>query len=186
MLVILKENIRTLGKLGEIVKVKPGYARNFLFPQRKAVKATKESIAKLEEQRFFLEEENIRKLNLASELAASLAGKFVVLVKQASEDGKIFGSVTTREVARSLSQEYEVDHRKISFNGAKIRNLGEYQASIEFHSEIVVQVAVHVVKSETDAHELRQVKSQSQKSQQQEAKQNEVGGATDSDKANQK
>ncbi len=85
-----------------------------------------------------------------------------------------------------MSQEYEVDHRKISFNGAKIRNLGEYQASIEFHSEIVVQVAVHVVKSETDAHELRQVKSQSQKSQQQEAKQNEVGGATDSDKANQK
>ncbi|NSM56265.1 50S ribosomal protein L9 [Wolbachia endosymbiont of Atemnus politus] len=168
MLVILKENIRNLGKLGEIVKVKPGHARNFLFPQKKAVKATKESIAKLEEQRSFLEEENIRKLNLAKELAASLTGKFVVLVKQASEDGKIFGSVTTREVAKSLLQECEVDHRKISFNGVKIRNLGEYQANIELHSEVVVPVAVHVVRSETDAHELRQVKLQSQKSQQQE------------------
>lgn len=169
MLVILKENVRTLGKLGEIVKVKPGYARNFLFPQKKAVKATKESIAKLEEQRSFLEEENIRKLNLAKELAASLAGKFVVLVKQASEDGKIFGSVTTREIAKSLLQECEIDHRKISFNGVKIRNLGEYQVDIELHSEVVVPITVHVVRSETDAHELRQVKLQSQKSQQQES-----------------
>ncbi|MCM1001298.1 MAG: 50S ribosomal protein L9 [Wolbachia endosymbiont of Melophagus ovinus] len=169
MLVILKENIRTLGKLGEIVKVKPGYARNFLFPQKKAVKATKESIAKLEEQRSFLEEENIRKLNLAKELAASLTGKFVVLVKQASEDGKIFGSVTTREIAKSLLQECEIDHRKISFNGVKIRNLGEYQVDIELHSEVVVPITVHVVRSETDAHELRQVKLQSQKSQQQES-----------------
>ncbi|MDG7052847.1 MAG: 50S ribosomal protein L9 [Wolbachia endosymbiont of Alcedoecus sp.] len=169
MLVILKENIRTLGKLGKIVKVKPGYARNFLFPQKKAVKATKESIAKLEEQRSFLEEENIRKLNLAKELAASLIGKFVVLVKQASEDGKIFGSVTTREIAKSLLQECEIDHRRISFNGVKIRNLGEYQVDIELHSEVVVPITVHVVRSETDAHELRQVKLQSQKSQQQES-----------------
>ncbi|WP_395462639.1 50S ribosomal protein L9 [Wolbachia endosymbiont of Cantharis cryptica] len=171
MLIILKENIRTLGKLGEIVKVKPGYARNFLFPQKKAVKATKESIAKLEEQRSFLEEENVRKLDLAKERAASLTGKFVVLVKQASEDGKIFGSVTTREVMKSLLQECEVDHRKVSFNGVKIRNLGEYQVNIEFHSEVVIPIAVHVVRSETDAHELRQVKLQNQKSQQQEAEQ---------------
>ncbi|QOD37856.1 50S ribosomal protein L9 [Candidatus Wolbachia massiliensis] len=181
MLVILKENIRTLGKLGEVVKVKPGYARNFLFPQKKAVKATKESIAKLEEQRSFLEEENVRKLGLARELAASLTGKFVILVKQASEDGKIFGSVTTREVAKSLSQEYEVDHRKISFNGVKIRNLGEYQVNMELHSEVIVSIAVHVVRSETDAHELRQVKLQSQKSQQQEAEQSMGEKATGSE-----
>lgn len=171
MLIILKENIRTLGKLGEVVKVKPGYARNFLFPQKKAVKANKENIAKLEEQRSFLEEENIKKLNLAKELAASFDGKFVVLVKQASDDGKIFGSVTTREIAESLSQECEVDHRNIFFNGVKIKNLGEYQVNIEFHSEVVVPVAVHVVRSETDANELRQVKLQSQKAQQQEVEQ---------------
>lgn len=163
MLIILKENIRTLGKLGEVVKVKPGYARNFLFPQKKAVKANKENVAKLEEQRSFLEEENIKKLNLAKELAASFDGKFVVLVKQASDDGKIFGSVTTREIAESLSQECEVDHRNIFFNGVKIKNLGEYQVNIEFHSEVIVPVAVHVVRSETDANELRQVKSQQQK-----------------------
>ncbi|MDR2831593.1 MAG: 50S ribosomal protein L9 [Rickettsiales bacterium] len=170
MLVILKESIRTLGKLGEVVKVKPGYARNFLFPQKKAVKATKENVAKLEEQRSFLEEENIKKLNLAKELAASFTGKFVILVKQASEDGKIFGSVTTREIAKSLLQECEVDHRNISFNEVKIRNLGEYQVNIELHSEVIVPVAVHVVRSETDAHELRQVKLQNQKSEQQEGK----------------
>lgn len=168
MLVILKENIRALGKLGEIVKVKPGYARNFLFSQRKAVKATEESIAKLEEQSSLLGEENTRKLNLAKELAASFVGKFVILVKQASEDGKIFGSVTTREVAKSLSQECEIDHRKVSFNGVKIRSLGEYQVYIEFHSEVVVPITMHVVRSETDAHELRQVELQNQKSDQQE------------------
>lgn len=168
MLIILKENIRTLGRFGEVVKVKPGYARNFLFPQKKAVKATKENVAKLEEQRSFLEGENIKKLNLAKELAASFTGKFVILVKQASEDGKIFGSVTTREIAKSLLQECEVDHRNISFNVVRIRNLGEYQISIEFHSEVIIPIAVHVVRSETDAHELRQVKMESQKLQQQE------------------
>ncbi|MDM8335102.1 50S ribosomal protein L9 [Wolbachia pipientis] len=177
MLVILKENIRTLGKLGDIVKVKPGYARNYLFPQKKAMKATKESIAKLEKQRSFLEEENIGKLNLAKKLAASLAGKFVVLVKQASEDGRIFGSVTAREVARSLSQECEINHRRISFGGIKIRNLGEYQVNIEFHSEVVVPITVHVVRSETDVHELRQVKLQSQKSQQQNGQATKQEGA---------
>ncbi|MDF0607627.1 50S ribosomal protein L9 [Wolbachia endosymbiont of Onchocerca gibsoni] len=186
MLVILKENIRTLGKLGEIVKVKPGYARNFLFPQKKAVKATRESIAKLEEQRSFLEEENIRKLNLAKELAASLIDKFVILVKQASEDGKIFGSVTTKEVAKSLLQGHEIDYRKVSFNGVKVRNLGQYQVNIELHSEVVVPITVYVVRSETDAHELRQVKLQSQELQQQEVKQNLGKETADSDKVDQR
>ncbi|WP_341808838.1 50S ribosomal protein L9 [Wolbachia endosymbiont (group E) of Neria commutata] len=182
MLIILKENIRTLGRFGEVVKVKPGYARNFLFPQKKAVKATKENVAKLEEQRSVLEEENLKKLNLAKKLAESFIGKFVILVKQASEDGKIFGSVTTREIAKSLLQEgQEIDHRDISFNGVRIRNLGEYQISIEFHSEVIVQIAVHVVRLETDAHELRQVKMESQKSQQQEGE--EVGQSMDEEVA---
>ncbi|MCV3769604.1 MAG: 50S ribosomal protein L9, partial [Wolbachia pipientis] len=137
---------------------------NYLFPQKKAVKATKESIAKLEEQRSFLERENIEKLNLAKKLAASLIDKFVILVKQASEDGKIFGSVTAREVAgSSLFQEHKIDHRKISFNGIKIKNLGEYQVDIELHSEVVVPISVYVVRSETDIHELERVKLQNQK-----------------------
>ncbi|WP_168464839.1 50S ribosomal protein L9 [Wolbachia endosymbiont of Ctenocephalides felis wCfeT] len=188
MLVILKENIRTLGKLGEIVKVKPGYARNFLFPQKKAIKANKENVAKLEEQRSFLEKENMKKLNSANELAASFAGKFVILVKQASEDGKIFGSVTTREIARSLSQEqeYEIDHRNISFNGIKIRNLGDYNVNIELHSEVIVPISVHVVRSETDANELKQVKLQSQKSSQQETEQDANEEAVSSNEADQK
>ncbi|MDD9331268.1 MAG: 50S ribosomal protein L9 [Wolbachia sp.] len=169
MLIILKENIRTLGKFGEVVKVKPGYARNFLFPQKKAERATKENVEKLEDQRSVLEKESIKKLNLAKELSLSLIGKFVILIKQASEDGKIFGSVTTREIAKALSQECEVDHRNISFNGVKIKNLGEYQVNIEFHSEVIVPVAVHVVRSETDANELRQVKLQGRKLQGQES-----------------
>ncbi|MDG7056245.1 MAG: 50S ribosomal protein L9 [Wolbachia endosymbiont of Meromenopon meropis] len=163
MLVILKENIKTLGGLGKIVKVKRGYARNFLFPQKKAVKATKESIAKIEEQRSFLENESIRKLNLANDLAASLTDKFVVLVKQASEDGKIFGSVTAKEIAKSLSREYKIDHRKISFNGVKIRNLGEYRVDIELHSQVVVPITIYIVKSQADADELIQVKLQNEK-----------------------
>ncbi|GFY65298.1 DNA polymerase III subunit alpha [Trichonephila inaurata madagascariensis] len=178
------ENIRTLGKLGEIVKVKPGYARNFLFPQRKAVKATKENLAKLEEQRLLLEEENTKKLNVAKELASSLHDKFVILIKQASEDGKIFGSVTTREIAKVLLQEgHAIDHRNLSFGGISIKNLGEYQVNVELHSEVVVPITIYVVKSETDANELRQVKLQNQKSQQQEAEQDANKEATDGGEA---
>jgi large subunit ribosomal protein L9 len=168
MLIILKENIRTLGKFGEVVKVKPGYARNFLFPQRKAVKATKENLARLEEQRLLLEKENTKRLNVAKELALSLHDKFVVLIKQASEDGKIFGSVTTREIAKVLLQEgHAIDHRSLSFGGISIKNLGEYQVNVELHSEVVVTITIYVVKSETDANVLRQVKLQNQKSEQQ-------------------
>lgn len=182
MLIILKENIRTLGKLGEVVKVKPGYARNFLFPQRKAVKATKENLTKLEEQRLLLEEENIKRLNVAQDLALSLHDKFVVLIKQASEDGKIFGSVTTREIAKILLQEgHVIDHRSLSFGGISIKNLGEYQVNVELHSEVVVPITIYVVKSETDANELRQVKLQNQKSEQQEAEQDANKEATDGD-----
>ncbi|WFW29460.1 MAG: 50S ribosomal protein L9 [Wolbachia endosymbiont of Menacanthus eurysternus] len=154
MLVILKENIRTLGKLGGIVKVKPGYARNFLFPQKKAIKATKENMAKLEKQRFSLEEENIKKLNLAKEIAASLINKFIILIKQASEEGKIFGSITTREIAKFLLKTYacKIDHRKISFNGIKIRSLGKYRVNIELHNEVIVPMIIYVVRSEADVH----------------------------------
>ncbi|KLT21706.1 ribosomal protein L9 [Wolbachia endosymbiont of Armadillidium vulgare str. wVulC] len=174
MLIILMENIRTLGKLGEVVKVKPGYARNFLFPQKKAMKATKENLIKLEEQRLLLEEENIKKLSAAKVLGSSLYDKFVILIKQASEDGKIFGSVTTREIAKILLQEgYEISHHNLSFGGISIKNLGEYQVNIELHSKVIVPITIYVVRSEKDAHELRQVKLQNQKFEQQEDTSNE-------------
>ncbi len=160
MLIILKENIRTLGKIGEVVKVKPGYARNFLFRQKKAVKANKENLARLEKERLLLEEENEKKLNIAKEFGSSLSDKFVILVKQASEDGKIFGSVTKRNIAQALLEEgYTIDHRNLSFNGVNIKDLGEYQVNVELHSEVIVPITLHVVKSETDAHKLRAIKS---------------------------
>ncbi|WP_370107184.1 50S ribosomal protein L9 [Wolbachia endosymbiont of Chironomus riparius] len=164
MEIILKESIRTLGNIGEVVKVKPGYARNFLFPQKKAVRATEENKAQLEKQRLLLEEENEKKLSLAKQLKASLSNEFVVLIKQASEDGRIFGSVKTREIAQFLSkQEYKIDHRILSFNGVVIKNLGEYKVSLHLHSEVIVQIPIHVVKSEMDANELRKMKLQNQK-----------------------
>lgn len=163
MLVILKESIRTLGKVGQVIKVKPGYARNFLFPQKKAVRANEDNLIKLKEERSILEEESEKKLNAAKELALSFNGKFIILVKQASEDGRIFGSVTTREIAKVLSDEsYVTDHRKLSLNGISIKNLGEYQVILELHSDVVVPIAVHVVKSETDANELKKIKLQTQ------------------------
>ncbi|WP_333022978.1 50S ribosomal protein L9 [Wolbachia endosymbiont of Pentidionis agamae] len=161
MLIILKENIKALGRLGEVVKVKPGYARNFLFPQKKAVRATKENMAQLENKRLLLEEENEQKLDLANKIAVSLDGKFVVLVRQASEDRKIFGSVTTREIAKILSSEgYEINHRILSFNGISIKSLGEYQVSVELHSEVIVPITIYVVRSEVDAIALKKVKLQ--------------------------
>lgn len=114
--------------------------------------------------------------------ASSLHDKFIILIKQASEDGKIFGSVTTREIAKVLLQEgYEISHHSLSFGGISIKNLGEYQVNIELHSKVIVPITIYVVRSEKDAHELRQVKLQNQKSEQQEAEQDTNKEATDGD-----
>ncbi len=165
-LIILKESIRKLGKVGESVKVKPGYARNFLIPHNKAVFATKENLASLEQNRLLFEEKNTQKLELAKNIASSLEGKFVILVKQASKDGRLFGSVTTRDVAEALVQMQEgcnIHHRNLSFVENVIKNLGEYTVKLELHAEVIVLITVYIVKSNTDADELRRVKLQSQK-----------------------
>lgn len=163
--VILKESVKKLGKVGESVKVKAGYARNFLVPYNKAVFATKENLAFLEQQLLSLKEENDKKLEAAKDIASSLDGKFITLVRQAAaEGGRLFGSVTTRDVAEALMQiGFNIHYHNLSFAENVIKSLGEYTVKAELHAEVTVPITLYVVKSEAEANELRQVKSQIKK-----------------------
>ncbi|GHM58636.1 MAG: 50S ribosomal protein L9 [Candidatus Mesenet longicola] len=163
--IILKESVRKLGKVGESVKVKAGYARNFLIPYNKAVFATKENLASLEQQFLSLKEENDKKLEEAKGVLSSLDGKFIILVRQAAaQGGRLFGSVTTRDVAEALMQMgFSIHHRNLSFTENVIKSLGEYTVKVELHAEVIVPVTLYVVKSNAEANELRQVKSQIKK-----------------------
>ncbi|WP_410519872.1 50S ribosomal protein L9 [Candidatus Mesenet endosymbiont of Agriotes lineatus] len=165
MSVILKESVRKLGKVGESVKVKVGHARNFLIPYNKAVFATKQNLASLEQQLLSLKEENDKKLKEAKDIASSLDGKFIILVRQAaSEGGRLFGSVTVRDVAEALMQiGFSIHHRSLSFTDNVIKSLGEYTIKVELHAEVIVPITLYVVKSNAEADELRQVKSQIEK-----------------------
>ncbi|UWI83119.1 50S ribosomal protein L9 [Wolbachia endosymbiont of Howardula sp.] len=150
MLIILKENITKLGIIGQIIKVKPGYARNYLFPKKKAVRASHDNITKLERQITLLETENIQKINLAKELANSFINQSIILVRHASEDGKIFGTITKRDIVKSLSHICQLDSQNILLNKIKIKSIGQYTVNITLHSEVIVPMTVHIVRSEKE------------------------------------
>src|SRR5246127_1982648 len=99
---ILLERVEKLGQMGQLVKVKPGYARNYLLPQKKAMRATKENLAYFETQRAQLEANNLERKSEASEIAAKLNGLTVVLIRQAGESGQLYGSVAARDISDAV------------------------------------------------------------------------------------
>ena len=103
--VILLERVEKLGQMGQIVKVKPGFARNYLLPQKKAMRATKENLAYFETQRAQLEAHNLERKSEAGEVGGKLEGLTVVLIRQAGESGQLYGSVTARDIAEAVTQE---------------------------------------------------------------------------------
>ncbi len=148
MEIILLEDLRTLGKRGDVVKVKAGYARNFLLPQGKALESTKGNRAYFEQQRKRIDAEHAKERSAAAEVAALLAGMTLTIPKKAGETETLYGSVTSAEVAAALeSKGVTVDKRKIDL-GAGIKTLGEHTASIDLHTEIIAEVAIHVVSAE--------------------------------------
>ncbi|MGN7679028.1 MAG: 50S ribosomal protein L9 [Anaplasma sp.] len=152
--VILKSSVRGLGKAGEVAKVKPGYAR-YLLAGGKAVRATKDNIALLGEKLALIEEENRKKLAEAEEIGKALASECLIMIRQASDDGKLFGSVTVRDVAKLLCDlGYNVQPREVFFGGL-IKRTGEYEVSIELHADLVAVLTLHVVKNEADAERVK-------------------------------
>jgi large subunit ribosomal protein L9 len=150
MEVILLERVGRLGTVGDVVKVKNGYGRNFLLPQKKAVRATKESKAEFEGKRTEIEAANAASRKEAEKQATKLNNLTITLVRQASEDGKLYGSVTGRDIAVGIQELGHVIDRKQLQLAATIKSTGNYTAKIVLHPEVILNVAVNIVRNESD------------------------------------
>ncbi|MBR3676246.1 MAG: 50S ribosomal protein L9 [Alphaproteobacteria bacterium] len=151
MEVILLEHIEKLGKMGDKVTVKNGYARNYLLPQKKALRATDANIAYFEAQKAAWELHNQELLGKASELAASLNGFSAVLIRQAAETGQLYGSVTIRDISSAIKEAgYNVERRYIYLE-KPIKDLGIYQIKLNLHPEVSQTILVNVARSSEEA-----------------------------------
>ena len=145
MQIILLEKVVNLGNLGDIVKVKDGYARNFLIPGKKARRATKDAIAEFEVRRADLEKVAAEKLAVASGLGEKLSGATVQISQKAGVDGRLFGSVTNADIAQQLKREagIDVDKRRIEVE-PPIRSLGPHEVTLNLHAEVTATLRVVV------------------------------------------
>jgi large subunit ribosomal protein L9 len=151
MQIILLERIENLGQMGDVVRVKPGYARNYLLPQNKAVRATEENRKRFEETRAQLEASNLQRRSEAETVAAKLDGLHVVLIRQAGEAGQLYGSVTARDIADAITAAgFTVDRQQIRLN-QPIKALGLHKVKVGLHPEVVVSVVVNVARTQDEA-----------------------------------
>lgn len=149
--VILLERVEKLGQMGDVVKVKTGFARNFLLPQKKALRATDENKKVFESQRVQLEAENLKQKEEASKVAAKMDGVSVVLIRQAGEAGHLYGSVNVRDIAASLTDSgFTVNRNQIGLANP-IKELGLYEVRCSLHPEVFVKVTVNVARSDEEA-----------------------------------
>jgi large subunit ribosomal protein L9 len=148
MEVILREDIDNLGTRGQVVKVAPGYARNFLLPKRMAVAATEanKKIVEQERQAYLRKEAKIQ--SEAQDLAKIMTGATVRIAQKAGENDQLFGSVTSKDIAEALAaQNYNIDRRRILLE-EPIRQLGEYKVTVRLHKDVPVEITVIVAKEE--------------------------------------
>lgn len=151
MQVILLERIEKLGQMGEVVKVKPGYARNYLLPKKKALRATDENLKVFESQRTQLEADNLERRGEAEAVAGKLDGLSIVLIRQAGEGGQLYGSVTARDVAQALNAEkVKVERSQVQLDKV-IKVLGLHPVRVRLHPEVSVTITVNVARSEEEA-----------------------------------
>jgi large subunit ribosomal protein L9 len=151
MQVILLERIGRLGQMGDVVNVKNGYARNFLLPQKKALRATKENLARFERDRTQLEARDLELKKEAEAVAAKLDGAKFVAIRQAGDTGQLYGSVSSRDIAEVVtSGGFTVDRRQIVLD-RPIKALGIHPIKIALHPEVIVQVSLNVARTEDEA-----------------------------------
>jgi large subunit ribosomal protein L9 len=151
MEVILLERVAKLGQMGEVVRVKDGYARNFLLPQGKALRATKDSRAKFETMKTQLEARNLELKGDAEKVGVKLDGQSFVVIRQASETGQLYGSVSPRDIVAILVEGgFTVSRGQISLN-TPIKTLGLHKVPVALHPEIDVSITVNVARSTDEA-----------------------------------
>lgn len=151
MQVILLERVAKLGQMGDVVDVKPGYARNYLLLQGKALTASKENIAQFEAQKAQLEANNLETKKEAEALAEKLGGQQFVVIRQASDGGNLYGSVTTRDAADVATAEgFTLDRKQVLIR-APIKELGLHEVEVHLHPEVMVTISLNVARSEEEA-----------------------------------
>lgn len=150
--IILLERVENLGAMGDVVSVKPGYARNFLLPQSKALRATKENIAYYETQKAHLVKANNEKKSDAEKIAKAIEGTKVVLIRQAAEGGQLFGSVSSRDIAEELatSSKQTVTRGMVTLN-QNFKTIGLFPVDVVLHPEVKVKVTVNIARSNDEA-----------------------------------
>ena len=149
--VILMQRVEKLGQMGEVVKVRPGYARNFLLPKGKAIRATKENLEHFQKQRAQLEAQNLKRREEAERIAERVAGLSVVLIRQAGESGSLYGSVTARDIAEACKEAGLTLSRTQVLLEKPIKTLGLTQVCVELHPEVHIPVTVNVARSQEEA-----------------------------------
>ncbi len=151
MQVILLERIGRLGQMGDLVKVKNGYARNYLLPQGKALRATKDNQTEFEKRRVHLEARNLELKGEAEKVATTLAGKTFVAIRQAGDTGQLYGSVSPRDMAEVIDAGgFSVDRRQVILE-KPIKTLGLHQVVVQLHPEVQVKVSINVARSVDEA-----------------------------------
>jgi len=149
--VILLERVEHLGQMGDVVKVRPGFARNFLLPQRKALRASKANIDYFESQRAQLEANNLHLKSEAAAVGQKMDGLTVVVIRQAGETGHLYGSVSGRDVADAVTAAgFTVLRRQVVLD-QPIKTLGLHKVRLSLHPEVAVQVTVNVAQSDEEA-----------------------------------
>jgi len=149
--VILLERVENLGHMGQVVKVRPGYARNFLLPEKKALRATKDNLKYFESQRVHLEANNLRLKTEAEQVGTKMAGLSVVMLRQAGETGQLYGSVSARDVSDAITASgFTVERRQVVLDHA-IKTLGLHSVKVALHPEVALIVTVNIAQSADEA-----------------------------------
>ncbi len=148
---ILLQRVDKLGQMGEVVRVKPGFARNYLLPQRKAIRASKENLARFEQQRSQLEAQNLKRREEAERVAERVHGLSVVIIRQAGEGGGLYGSVSSRDIAEACGAAGLTVDRSQVVLPHPIKTLGVAPVRVMLHPEVSIPVSVNVARSPEEA-----------------------------------
>ena len=170
MEVILLERIEKLGQMGDVVTIKPGFARNYLIPQRKALRATKENLSVFESQRAQLEADNLARRQEAEAVAGKVEGLSVVIIRQAGDSGQLYGSVSSRDIAEAVTEAGATIQRGQVVLDRPIKALGIHAVRVRLHPEVSIGISCNIARSEAEA-EMQASTGQA------------VTGATDEDEA---
>jgi large subunit ribosomal protein L9 len=151
MQVVLLERIGRLGQIGDVVTVKDGYARNFLLPQGKALRATKDNLATFEGQRAQIEARNLELKKEAEDVSSRADGRQFIVIRQAGDTGQLYGSVSTRDIAEAATAAgFSIDKRQVVLD-KPIKELGLHPLKLQLHPEVTVKVSINVARSTDEA-----------------------------------